>query len=295
MKSIRPSSGISRRWLLSTLAALPILSTPPFRLSARAQAADPLPSWREGRAKRSILDFVAAVTREGSPNFVPALPQRIATFDNDGTLWVEQPMYTQLAFALERVKALAPEHPEWRGKQPFKAVLEGDMQTLAEAGERGLVELIVATHADMTTEEFETTVEAWLTTAHHPRFERPYTDLVYQPMLELLAYLRASGFQTYHRLRRRHRVHATLDRTGLRYSSPTGGGIEHQDEIRNARRQAHAVPPAASELRRRQGGQAGRHQRAHRAAPHRRLRQLGRRPRDAAMGDAGRRSACASG
>src|SRR4249920_3651759 len=129
MKSIRPSSGISRRCLLSTLAVLPALSAPPFRISARAQAADPLPSWNEGRAKQSILDFVAAVTREGSPDFVP-VPQRIAPFDNDGTLWVEQPMYTQLAFALDRVKALAPLHPEWTAKQPFKAALEGDMKTL---------------------------------------------------------------------------------------------------------------------------------------------------------------------
>ena len=191
MKSNRPSSGISRRFLLSSLAVVPALSAPLFRISAQAQTADPLPSWNDGRAKQSILDFVAAVTREGSPDFVPVL-ERIATFDNDGTLWVEQPMYTQLAFALDRVKALAPEHPEWRGKQPFKAVLDGDMKALEELGERGMLELVMATHADMTTEEFETEVEAWLATARHPRFNRPYTELVYQPMLEVLAYLRSS-------------------------------------------------------------------------------------------------------
>jgi len=153
MKS-SPSSGISRRFLLSTLAVLPALAGAFPRTFARAQAAEPLPSWNDGRAKQSILDFVAAVTREGSPDFVP-VPERIATFDNDGTLWVEQPMYTQLAFALDRVKALASQHPEWRAKQPFKAALEGDMKTLAASGERGLVELIMATHAGMTTESFE--------------------------------------------------------------------------------------------------------------------------------------------
>ncbi len=156
---------------------------------------DPLPSWNDGKAKQSILDFVAAVTRKGSPNFVPAA-QRLATFDNDGTLWCEHPMYVQLAFALDRVKALAPMHPEWKDKQPFKAVLDGDMKTLAKAGERGLVEMVTVTHAGMTTEEFADIVVKWLATARHPRFHRPYTDLVYQPMIELLAYLRANGFET---------------------------------------------------------------------------------------------------
>jgi phosphoserine phosphatase len=187
---------ISRRRLLSTLAALPALHALTSGVSAQAQAADPLPSWKGGRAKQSILDFVVAVTREGSADFVPP-PERIATFDNDGTLWVEQPMYTQLAFALDRVAALAPQHPEWKDKQPFKAVLEGDMKALAEAGERGMLELIMATHAGMTTAEFEKIVSDWLATARHPRFQRPYTELIYQPMLELLTYLRANGFQTF--------------------------------------------------------------------------------------------------
>lgn len=165
------------------------------RFPALAQG-DPLPSWNDGKAKQSILDFVAAVTREGSPDFVPA-PQRVATFDNDGTLWVEQPMYTQLAFALDRVKALAPMHPEWANQQPFKAVLDGDMKALAAAGEHGLVELVMVSHSGMTTAEFERIVKDWISTARHPRFKRPYTELVYQPMLEVLAYLRANGFKTF--------------------------------------------------------------------------------------------------
>ncbi len=190
------SARISRRIVLSTLAALPALHALRSSASAQAQAADPLPSWNDGRAKQSILDFVAAVTREGSSDFVP-VPERIATFDNDGTLWVEQPMYTQLAFALDRAKALAPQHPEWKTKQPFKAVLDGDMKTLAASGERGLLELVMTTHAGMTTEVFERVVAQWLASARHPKFNEPYTSLVYQPMLEVLAYLRANGFQTF--------------------------------------------------------------------------------------------------
>jgi haloacid dehalogenase-like hydrolase len=162
---------------------------------ARAQSG-PLASWNDGAAKRAITDFVASVTREGGPDFVqPA--ERIAVFDNDGTLWSEHPMYFQLAFALDRVKALAPQHPEWKDKQPFKAALEGDMKTLADSGDRGLLELVITTHAGMTTEEFERIVKDWLATARHPRFDRPYTELVYQPMIELLAYLRTNGFKTF--------------------------------------------------------------------------------------------------
>jgi phosphoglycolate phosphatase-like HAD superfamily hydrolase len=167
-------------------------------LSARLALAqgDPLPSWNDGANKQSILDFVAAVTKQGSPDFVP-VPQRIATFDNDGTLWCEQPMYVQLAFALERVKALSNQHPEWKTKQPFKAVLDSDIAALAKSGEKGLLELVMATHAGMTTEEFTTIASDWIKTARHPKFKRPYTDLVYQPMLELLTYLRANGFKTF--------------------------------------------------------------------------------------------------
>jgi phosphoserine phosphatase len=155
-----------------------------------------LPSWNEGPTKASIVDFVARVTAFGSPDFVPPI-DRIAVFDNDGTLWVEQPMYVQLAFALDRVKVLAPQHPDWKTKQPFKAVLDGDMKALAESGEKGMVEIIAVTHAGMTTEEFAKIVTDWLASARDPRFKRPYTELVYQPMLELLAYLRANGFKTF--------------------------------------------------------------------------------------------------
>jgi phosphoserine phosphatase len=192
-----PSSahGLSRRLLLSALAVLPTLAGALRATSARAQG-DPLPSWNEGPVKSSITTFVSRVTTQGGPDFVPA-EQRIATFDNDGTLWVEQPMYVQLAFALDRVKAMAPMHPEWKDKQPFKAVLEGDMKALAESGERGLVELIMVTHAGMTTAEFAKIASDWLAATRDRRFNRPYTELVYQPMLELLAYLRASGFKTF--------------------------------------------------------------------------------------------------
>jgi len=187
--------GVSRRILLSSLALLPALIGPLRPISVLAQA-EALPSWNDGPTKTSIVNFVARVTTQGGPDFVPA-EQRIATFDNDGTLWCEQPMYVQLAFALDRVKAMAPLHPEWKDKQPFKAVLDDDMKTLAESGERGLVELILVTHAGMTTDEFAKIVSDWLATARHPRFKRPYTELVYQPMLELLAYLRANGFKTF--------------------------------------------------------------------------------------------------
>jgi phosphoglycolate phosphatase-like HAD superfamily hydrolase len=157
---------------------------------------DPLPSWNDTAPKAAIVEFVEKVSKEGSPDFVPE-PERIAVFDNDGTLWVEHPMYVQLAFALDRVKAEASNHPEWATTQPFKAVLEGDMKALAAAGEKGLVELIMATHAGMTVEEFSSIVTDWIASARDPRFKKPYTELVYQPMLELLAYLRANGFKTF--------------------------------------------------------------------------------------------------
>ncbi|MBW1788469.1 MAG: haloacid dehalogenase-like hydrolase, partial [Deltaproteobacteria bacterium] len=161
-----------------------------------AEAADPLPSWNEGNAKRSIIDFVNRVTQSGSQDFVVP-EQRIATFDNDGTLWGEQPMYFQLFFVIDRVKALAPKNPAWKTQPPFKAVLENDTHALAALGEKGLLELVMATHAGNTTEEFEQTVKDWLATARHPKTGRPYTDMVYQPMLEVLAYLRANDFKTY--------------------------------------------------------------------------------------------------
>src|SRR6516225_11393601 len=164
--------------------------------TATAQAADPLPSWNEGAAKQSILDFVARVTKEGGPDFVP-VAERIATFDNDGTLWAEQPMYVQLAFTIDRVKALAPQHPEWKTKEPFASLLKGELKSALAGGEKGLMELVGATHAGMTTEEFEKIVKDWIATAKHPKTGRLYTEMVYQPMIELLAYLRANGFKTF--------------------------------------------------------------------------------------------------
>ena len=197
MKSKTASLGINRRALLTTAAALSILFAPALPVLERAQAqTDPLPSWNDGANKQAIIEFVGRITQQGGPDFVPPA-ERIATFDNDGTLWVEHPMYTQLAFALDRVKAMVPSHPEWKDTQPFKAALEGDMKTLAASGDHGLVELIMATHAGMTTEEFQKIVTDWLATARDPRFKRPYTELSYQPMIELLAYLRANGFKTF--------------------------------------------------------------------------------------------------
>ena len=157
---------------------------------------DHLPSWNDGSSKNAIVEFVTAVTDEKGKDYVePA--DRIAVFDNDGTLWVESPLPTQLLFALDRVKALAPKHPEWKTTQPFQAVLEGDHKALVASGKKGIVEILMTTHAGMTTDEFEKIVSDWLATARHPRFKRPYTELVYQPMLELLAYLRANGFKTF--------------------------------------------------------------------------------------------------
>jgi hypothetical protein len=161
-----------------------------------AHAQDPLPSWNDGQAKQAIVNFVAKVTKPGSPDFVPPA-ERIAAFDNDGTLWAEQPMYFQLIFALDRVKALAPQHPEWKTKEPFASLLKGDVKGALAGGERAMLEIVMATHAGMTTAEFEQTVKDWLATAKHPKFKRPYTECVYQPMVELLAYLRANGFKTF--------------------------------------------------------------------------------------------------
>ncbi len=180
---------------VARVAALGIAAILLVAVSAWAQN-DPLPSWNDTAPKAAIMEFVKKVTTENSPDFVPE-PERIAVFDNDGTLWTEHPMYVQLAFALDRVKAEAASHPEWKDTQPFKAVLEGDMKTLAAAGEKGLMEILMATHAGMTSEEFQTIVTDWIATARDPRFKKPYTELVYQPMLELLAYLRANGFKTF--------------------------------------------------------------------------------------------------
>jgi phosphoserine phosphatase len=202
----RTNRRLSGRWFVIALVALVAAGcaerTPPATAAAGAAqqpvavAVDPLPSWNEGAAKGALLAFVARVTREGDADYVPA-PERIATFDNDGTLWSEQPIYTQLAFALDRVRDLAPQHPEWRSREPFKSVLAGDPKAALAGGEHAILELLAATHVGNTTEEFDAIVRQWIATAQHPRFGRPYIEVVYQPMLELLAYLRANGFKTF--------------------------------------------------------------------------------------------------
>jgi phosphoglycolate phosphatase-like HAD superfamily hydrolase len=165
-------------------------------LAAVSAQTDPLPSWNDGAVKKAITDFVTRVTTQGSPDFVPEA-ERIATFDNDGTLWVEQPYYFQMAFAFDRLKAMAPQHPEWKTKEPFRSLLKGDVATAAKAGEKGLLAVVAATHSGMTVPQFEVLVSDWIKTARHPRFKRPYNELVYQPMLEVLAYLRANSFKTF--------------------------------------------------------------------------------------------------
>ncbi len=160
------------------------------------QSKDPLPSWNEGKVKTSIINFVEAAIDESSPDYI-TVKDRIATFDNDGNLWSEQPYYFQLKFAIDRVKALAGEHPEWKDTYPFKAVLEDDMDKLISFGEHGLLELVMATHAGMSTQEFNQSVQGWLANNTHPRFNKKYNELVYQPMLELLAYLQNNQFKTF--------------------------------------------------------------------------------------------------
>lgn len=177
---------------MRVLACLTVL----FLAAPSFAQTDPLPSWNDGEAKKRVIDFVTRVTTKDGEEFVPP-SERIATFDNDGTLWCEQPMYVQMAFALDRVKALAAQHPEWKSQEPFAAVLKGDLKTVVAMGEKGLVELIAATHAGMTDREFDHIVKDWIATARHPRFDRPYTECLYQPMVELLGYLRANGFKTY--------------------------------------------------------------------------------------------------
>jgi haloacid dehalogenase-like hydrolase len=177
--------------------SLSVLASVVLTLSVvAAHAADPLPSWNDDASKRAIVEFVGKVTKQGSPDFVPE-PARIATFDNDGTLWAEQPMYFQLLFALDRVKAMAPEHPEWKTTEPFASLLKGDVSKALAGGEKAIAEIVMVTHAGMTTAEFEKIVKDWIATARHPKTGKLLTEMVYQPMLELLAYLRANGFKTF--------------------------------------------------------------------------------------------------
>src|SRR5438132_5295269 len=178
------------------LVAAALAAALAFTTTVAGAASDPLPSWNDTAPKKAIVGFVERVTKEGSSDFVP-VAERIATFDNDGTLWCEQPLYFQFLFAIDRVKALAPQHPEWKTKEPFASLLKGDLKAALAGGERAMLEIIVATHAGMTTAEFEQIVKDWIATAKHPKFKRPYTECVYQPMVELLAYLRANGFKTF--------------------------------------------------------------------------------------------------
>ena len=195
------------------LGALLIFSAPIL-----AWAQDPLASWNDTAPKKAIVAFVERVTREGSTDFVP-VAERIATFDNDGTLWAEQPMYFQLAFALDRTKALAPQHPEWKTKEPFASLLKGDLKGALAGGNRSLMEIVMASHANVTTEEFEQIVRDWMATAKHQQTGRHYNEMIYQPMVELLAYLRANGFKTF---------------------IVSGGGIEF---MRPWVEQAYGIPP----------------------------------------------------
>jgi len=183
-----------------------------------AVSKDPLPSWNEGTSKQSIIDFVTKTTKEGTADFIP-VADRIACFDNDGTLWSEQPMYFQLAFAIDRIKAMAPKHPEWKTTQPFKALLEGDLKTAMAGGEHALLQIVMATHAGMTTEEFEKTVADWMATATHPKTGKHYNEMIFEPMLELLKYLRANDYKTF---------------------IVSGGGVEF---MRTWTEQTYGIPP----------------------------------------------------
>ena len=185
---------IAKRVLLTILIFS--LAFPLGDLAIAQTSGDPLPSWKDGKARQSIIDFVAKVTDKDSADFVPPA-ERIATFDNDGTLWAEQPLYSQILFAFDRIKSLAPEHPEWKEKEPFASALKGDIKGALAGGKKALFEILMAAHVGMTTGEFENIVQEWIATAKHPATKRPYTEMVYQPMLELLAYLRANDFKTF--------------------------------------------------------------------------------------------------
>jgi hypothetical protein len=175
--------------------ALPLVGSI-MGLAVSGCATNPLPSWNQTPTTASIRSFVDSVTATGSPKFVPPA-ERIAVFDNDGTLWAEQPAYAQLYFAIDRVKAMAPQHPEWTNTEPFKSILAGDIKAALAGGEHAVLQIIAATHSGMTTDEFEGHVRDWIATARHPQTGRRFTEMAYQPMIELLAYLRANGFKTY--------------------------------------------------------------------------------------------------
>jgi hypothetical protein len=187
---------IVNRLVLAVAMAAALTVVPRAAGPARVPAADPLPSWNDGAAKTAILEFVSGVATKGSPRFMPPA-ERIAVFDNDGTLWAEQPLPFQALFMLDRVKALVPQHPEWKTEEPFASILKGDVRAALAGGERAAAQLLMATHSGMTSDEFERIVVDWIATAKHPKTGRLLTEMVYQPMLELLAYLRANGFKTF--------------------------------------------------------------------------------------------------
>jgi hypothetical protein len=232
MKSRDTFSGLSRRTILSTCATLPIFSlllpdparaqpereNGPALPAGQPLASDLLQSWNDTPAKKAIFDFVERVTKQDSPDYVPPA-ERIATFDNDGTLWAEQPMYTQFLFALDRVKVLAPQHPDWKAKEPFASMLKGDVANILAAGEPAIIEMVVATHSGMTSLEFNQIVRNWIATAKHPVTGRLFIEMVYQTMLELTSYLRANGFKTF---------------------TVSGGGI---DFIRPWTEKTYGIPP----------------------------------------------------
>ena len=187
------------QWIFGVIAAVACLLAAGCsveRIERPGRDGDPLPSWHESGSREAIIDFVEAVVDESGPDFVSPT-ERIAVFDNDGTLWSEQPAYFQLEFVLDRIRELAPGHPEWKDEQPFKAALDGDMETLAESGEHGLLKLVMATHAGVTTGEFEKMVKDWIVSERHSRFERTYSELIFQTLLEVLDYLRANDFKVY--------------------------------------------------------------------------------------------------
>ena len=291
MKPTAPFPGIDRRALLSTLALLPALSVPFFPASAPAQTATsggPLPSWNDGAAKQAIVDFVRATSDRSSPSYV--VPEdRIAVFDQDGTLWVEHPMYTQVIYCLDRVPDVVAKKPELKNVEPFKTVLSGDREAIAKLPMQDLEKILAATLTGMTVEEFNAEVKKWLETARHPRWNRPYTELAYQPMLEVMRYLRDNGYKTY---------------------IVTGGG---QDFVRVYAEKVYGIPPEQVVgtaggtkfgydkdgkpfltkepkllLERQQRRQARGHSPDDRPAALRGVRQLDRRPADAGV-DRGRR------
>lgn len=226
-------------------STLPTLLSLSFSFSCFVQ--DPLPSWNDMAPKKAITTFVEKVTTPGSPGFVPPA-ERIATFDNDGCLWAEQPMYFQADFIFDRIKALAPQHPEWMTQEPFASVLKGDFKTALAGGEHSLLEMTMATHAGMSTNEFEKIVTDWLATAKHPTAGKLYTEMVYQPMLELLAYLGANGFKTFIVSGGGIEFMRPYTRARAWHPARAGHWQQHQNKIRSARRSAGARASAGGQL-----------------------------------------------